>query len=148
MALHPCPRCKRLIQVGVSYCPECAPIAEAQAAEAIERKTEYRRKKYNTAYNKRRDPKYLTFYRSKNWKAMSKAKLQDCGYKCELRLEGCTRLATEVDHTVPIQTPEGWERRLDWSNLKGTCTSCHNRKHARFKKRGDAGVIDLRTVPR
>jgi hypothetical protein len=33
-------------------------------------------------YNRRRDPKYLTFYRSKDWKAQSRAKLQACGYRC------------------------------------------------------------------
>ena len=36
MAVHPCPRCKRLIPVGVPYCPDCKPIAEAQSTEAIE----------------------------------------------------------------------------------------------------------------
>ena len=38
MALHPCPRCKRLVPVGVSYCEACRPEAEAQAQEAIERR--------------------------------------------------------------------------------------------------------------
>lgn len=148
MAAHPCPRCKKLIPVGVAYCDDCRPRAEQQAAEAIERRAAFKRKKYNQQYNSKRDPKYLTFYRSKDWKITSRAKLQSCGYKCELKLEGCTKIATEVDHTIPIQTPEGWGRRLDWSNLKGTCTSCHNRKHARFKKQPQDGVIDLRTVKR
>jgi len=54
VAVHPCPRCKCLIPVGVSYCQDCKPIAEAQAAEAIERRQAYKRAKYNRAYNKRR----------------------------------------------------------------------------------------------
>lgn len=146
MALHPCPRCKQLIPVGVQYCDSCKPIAEAQAAEAMERKAAYKRAKYNKAYNKRRDPKYLTFYRSKDWKVTSRAKLQAVRYKCEARLPGCTRLAVEVHHTKAIQTEEGWDLRLDWDNLEAVCTNCHNNRHQRFKPKPQAGVIDLRKV--
>lgn len=149
MAVHPCPRCRSLIPVGVSYCEDCKPIAEAQAAEAIERRQAYKRAKYNRAYNKRRDPKYLTFYRSSPWKITSKAKLQDCGYKCEAGLEGCKKLAVEVHHIKPLKTPEGWEQRLEWDNLMGVCINCHNILDGKtFKRKADPGVIDLRTLER
>ena len=149
MAVHPCPRCGVMIPVGVNYCPDCKPIAEAQAAEAIERRQAYKRAKYNKTYNKRRDPKYLTFYRSKAWKLTSRSKLQDVEYKCEARLNGCTGLAVEVHHRVPIQTPEGWERRLDWDNLEAVCTACHNGRHPeKFKRKNADGVIDMRAVKR
>ena len=55
MPMKPCPRCKRMIPYGPSYCPACLPIVEAERAEAQERKREYRAKKYNREYNKRRD---------------------------------------------------------------------------------------------
>lgn len=149
MLLKPCPRCKRMIRQGLSYCEECRPIAEAQAAEARERKAEYKRKQYNKRYNSRRDPKYLKFYNSKEWKATSKAKLQQAGYKCEAKLKGCTRLAVEVHHIKPIQTPQGWGLRLEWSNLEAVCTSCHNGRHPeRFKRLKESGVVDLREVMR
>lgn len=149
MAVHPCPRCRSLIPVGVSYCEDCKPIAEAQAAEAIERRQAYKRAKYNRAYNKRRDPKYLAFYRSSPWKITSKAKLQDCGYKCEARLDGCGKLAVEVHHIKPLKTPEGWEQRLEWSNLMGVCINCHNILDGKtFKRKAEPGVIDLRTLER
>lgn len=148
MAVHPCPRCKKLIPVGVAYCDDCRPLADQQAAEAIERRAEYKRKKYNAQYNSKRDPKYLTFYRSKDWKLTSKTKLQTVAYKCEAQLEGCTHLAVEVHHIKPIQTPEGWDRRMDWDNLEALCINCHNKRHARFKKKAQNGVIDLRTVKR
>lgn len=149
MAVHPCPRCGAMIPVGVNYCTDCKPIAEAQAAEAIERRQAYKRAKYNKAYNKRRDPKYLTFYRSKAWKLTSRSKLQDVEYKCEARLNGCTGLAVEVHHRVPIQTPEGWGRRLDWDNLEAVCTACHNGRHPeKFKRKNADGVIDMRAVKR
>ena len=147
MALHPCPRCKRLVPVGVSYCEDCRPIAEAQAAEAIERRQAYKRAKYNRTYHKRRDPKYLAFYRSKEWRLLSRTKLQACGYQCEARLDGCTRLAVEVHHVKPIQTDEGWELRLEWDNLEGVCTPCHNGRHPdKFKRKEEPGIIDLRKI--
>ena len=146
MLLKACPRCKRMIPHGLPYCAECAPIAEAQRAEAQERKAEQRRKKYNQNYNKRRDPKYLAFYRSKEWKITSKKKLQQAGYKCQAKLPGCTHLAVEVHHIKPIQTDEGWELRLDWDNLEPLCTACHNGRHQRHKARKEDGVLDMREI--
>lgn len=147
MAMHPCPRCQSLIPVGVPYCETCKPIAEEQAREAIERRRAYKRAKYNKQYNKRRDPKYLEFYRSKGWRLLSRTKLQSCGYKCEAQLEGCTRLAVEVHHVQPLKTPEGWEARLEWDNLQGVCISCHNKLDGKtFKRSSLPGVIDLKTL--
>lgn len=147
MAVHPCPRCKSLIPVGVQYCDACRPIAEAQAREAIERKQAYKRAKYNRAYNQKRDPKYGQFYRTKEWRLLSRTKLQDCGYKCEAHLDGCKGLAVEVHHINPIKTDEGWEARLEWNNLMGVCISCHNILDGKtFKRKAEPGVIDLRTV--
>lgn len=146
MLLKACPRCKRMIPHGLPYCAECAPIAEAQRTEAQERKAEYKRKKYNKNYNRQRDPKYLTFYRSKEWKITSRTKLQQASYKCQAKLPGCTHLAVEVHHIKPIQTAEGWELRLDWENLEAVCTACHNARHQRFKTKQEDGVLDMREI--
>lgn len=147
MAMHPCPRCGQLIPVGVTYCEGCRPAAEAQAAEAMERRRAYKRQKYNSIYNRRRDPKYLAFYRSKEWRLLSRTYLQRAGYKCQAKLEGCTGLAVEVHHKDPIQTAKGWGARLDWENLEAVCTSCHNKRHPeKFKKSAEPGVIDLRKI--
>lgn len=146
--LKPCPRCKKLIPNGVPYCPECKPQAEADREEARERKAEYLRRKYNKRYNAGRDPKYTAFYNSKAWRATSRAKLQSVSYECQASLEGCQRIACEVHHIEAIQTPKGWDRRLEWENLEALCTSCHNGRHPeKFKRRptGD-GVIDLRNI--
>ena len=147
MLLKACPRCKKLIRQGLTYCETCAPLAEAERQAKRERKEEFRRKQYSKKYNARRDPKYLTFYRSKAWKMTSKTKLVEVRYKCEARLEGCTRLAVEVHHIKPIQTEEGWNERLEWSNLEAVCTACHNRRHPeKFKRKKDPNVIDMREV--
>lgn len=149
MPMKPCPRCKRMIEYGPIYCPDCRPIVEAERVEAQERKAAYRAKKYNREYNKGRDPKVGAFYRSKAWKMTSRAKLQQCGFKCEAGLQGCGRIACEVHHIKPLKTPEGWELRLEWTNLMGVCIQCHNiLDNKTFKRKKDEGVIDLRTVER
>ncbi|MBP3312292.1 MAG: HNH endonuclease [Butyricicoccus sp.] len=149
MAFKPCPRCGCMIPAGSSYCPTCKPAAEAEAEAARERKAEFKQRKYNQSYNARRDPKYSAFYRSKAWRAQSRAKLQSVGYRCEARTDNCTGLAVEVHHIKPIRTPDGWDRRLDWDNLEAVCTACHNARHPeRFQKRCNDDVIDLRTLRR
>lgn len=143
MLMHPCPRCKVLVPYGQTYCPECAEIAAAE----LQDKLEHNKREKARNYNRRRNPKYGKFYRSKEWKMMSRAKLQDAGYKCEAGLPCCQRLAVEVHHVKPIQTPEGWERRLDWDNLEALCTACHNARHQRFRKyKENSDVIDLAKI--
>ena len=145
MTYKPCPRCKKLIPAGTSYCKDCKPLAEAALQEAREHNARLRQQQYN----RRRDPRYLTFYRSKAWRATSKSKLQSCGWKCEAKLEGCGGIACEVHHVKPLKTPEGWERRLDWSNLMGVCIQCHNILDGKtFGRKKDDDVIDLRTIDR
>lgn len=143
MPMRPCPRCKRLMPYGPAYCQDCAPIASAELAQIRERNAQAKARKYN----RNRDPKYLTFYRSKEWRAQSRAKLQAAGYKCEARLQGCQGLAVEVHHIQPIQTREGWDKRLTWGNLEAVCTSCHNGRHPEKGRRtSPGGVIDLKAL--
>ena len=129
MLLKSCKRCGNLIPYGSVYCSTCAPIVEAEReARRLESK-----KKSDRRYNKKRDPKYLRFYNSGEWRTLSLKRLQDDGYRCVK----CGAIASEVDHIVPIQTPQGWERRLDYDNTQSLCVHCHNFKHDRFKKKRD-----------
>jgi 5-methylcytosine-specific restriction endonuclease McrA len=147
MTYKPCPRCKRLIPAGLTYCPECKPIADAEWEAAKEHNAKLRQRRYNRGRD--RSSEITRFRRSKPWKDTSKSKLQSCGYKCEAGLDGCGRIACEVHHIKPLKTPEGWKRRLDWSNLMGVCVQCHNKlDNKTFNKYNDEGVIDLRTVER
>ncbi len=143
MIVKPCPRCGKVMAYGPAYCTDCTPLATQELEEIRQRNAERKQK----AYNRRRDPKYLAFYRSKDWKAQSRAKLQAVAYKCEARLTGCQGLAVEVHHIKPIQTREGWDKRLEWENLEAVCTSCHNGRHPeKLRKNGDPAVIDLRYI--
>lgn len=127
MLLKACNRCGNLIPYGSPYCKVCTPIVEAEK--------EAKRREYylesNRRYNKKRDPKYGRFYNSKEWRMLSQKRLQDDNYRCV----NCGKIATEVDHIKAIQTPEGWELRLDYNNTQSLCVDCHNDKHERFKKR-------------
>ena len=127
MLLKSCHRCGKLISYGSPYCSICAPIVEA---EREARRIEYS-KASNRRYNAKRDPKYGRFYNSIEWRTLSAKRLQDDGYKCVK----CGKIASEVDHIKPIQTPEGWELRLDYDNTQSLCLDCHNAKHERFRKK-------------
>lgn len=128
MLLNSCNRCGHLYPYnGGGYCSTCKPFVlaerEARRAEA--------KREGDKRYNKTRDPKYTRFYNSIEWRTLSAKYTQDRGYRCE----GCNSMATQVHHKKAIQTPEGWELRLDYTNLELLCTACHNNRHERFKKR-------------
>lgn len=127
MLLKSCNRCGNLIPYGSTHCKECAPIVEAEREARL---AEYR-KESNKRYNKTRDPKYVRFYNGTEWRMLSAKRLQDDGYRCAW----CGKIAAEVDHIVEIKTPEGWERRLDYTNTRALCHDCHDKRHNRFKKR-------------
>ena len=127
MLLKACNRCGNLIPYGAPYCEECAPIVEA----AREARIQEARLRSNRKYNKTRDPKYSQFYNSIEWRTLSAKRLQDDGFRCAW----CGKIADEVDHIVEIKTPDGWERRLDYSNTRSLCKRCHNKRHKRFEKK-------------
>ena len=131
MLLKSCGRCGKLIPYGITYCSECRPIVEAEREARREAKNlEYKRES-NKRYNKKRDPKYIRFYNTVEWRTLRAKYTQDKGYKCEQ----CGKFATQVHHKQAIQTPQGWDRRLDYNNLELLCTQCHNDRHNRFKKK-------------
>ena len=127
MLLKSCNRCKALIPFGSSHCSQCKPIVEAEREKRL---AEYR-KESNRKYNKTRDPKYVRFYNSIEWRTLSAKRLQDDNYKCAK----CQNIADEVDHIVEIKTHEGWVRRLDYTNTRSLCKDCHNKRHKRFMKK-------------
>jgi 5-methylcytosine-specific restriction endonuclease McrA len=125
--LKSCNRCRNLIPYGTPYCKTCTPIVEAEReARRVEAKREGDKR-----YNKKRDPKYIQFYNGVDWRTLSAKYMQDKGYRCE----ACGAIADHVHHKKAIQTPDGWELRLDYNNLELLCIKCHNERHDRFKKR-------------
>lgn len=127
MLVKPCAKCKRYIQYnGRSYCSTCSEIVEKEREE----RSLHNKRIRDRAYNKKRDPKYAKFYNSSDWRRLRNAKMDSANYRCE----DCFSIATEVHHIKPIQTPEGWELRLEWNNLRAVCAKCHNKAHGRWGK--------------
>lgn len=118
-----CRKCNKPIEHPNKYCSDCLKIVEEYQAKLLRDR--------ENKYNKNRDPKYKTFYNSKEWKMLKDKKMLDEEYRCER----CHKLATEVHHIKPIQTDKGWELRLDYNNLLCVCIDCHNKEHGRFQKR-------------
>lgn len=69
-----------------------------------------------------------------SWQRLRKAKLARDPL-CELRHQGCTLAATEVDHIVSIRRGGA---RLHWDNLQSVCRACHSQKSAYVDQRGKA----------
>ncbi len=111
---------------GSRMCAECSKEYWAAHRKPRDYAREYGERKESE------DPKYRKFYRSKEWRMTSRKYLQHAGYRCEV----CGRQGTDVHHVKPIQTPEGWDRRFDFDNLKLLCVSCHNDAHGRTFRNG------------
>lgn len=131
MLVKLCAKCKKVIQHPNTYCDICRPIA-LQEKEEIKQRT-------NTRYNKQRIKKYEQFYNSKQWRDLSKMYLHNHNYKCEDCIAKSTNqyhadvlTATECHHKIPIQTQEGWDLRLEESNLRALCHNHHDIRHKRF----------------
>lgn len=110
---------------GSSLCSECAEKKREERLKSMKQgrdyKSEYRKRKETE------DPRYRRFYRSKEWRMVSARYAHSVGYRCE----ECGDWGTDVHHVVPIQEPQGWERRFDEGNLKMLCVRCHNEAHGR-----------------
>ena len=114
---------------GSTYCSEC--LAERRVSQKRDRD-------YKIEYEKRvesEDPRYRRFYRSNEWRLVSRHYANSVGYRCE----ECGAWGTDVHHVEPIQTAEGWERRFDETNLKMLCVRCHNKAHGRSFGSGRGG---------
>ncbi len=130
MIMKLCKRCNKLISYPRVYCTKCeAVVNKARAIQLNELNNN--RGRGNSKGRAYRDPKYRRFYKSKQWHDLSKSYMLKQHYKCEV----CGAIASEVHHKEPIQTPSGWNKRLDYNNLKAVCVRCHNKEHNRFNSR-------------
>lgn len=144
MIIKMCAKCKKIIEYPKTYCSDCQKIVDKQK-EAIKRAS-------NRRYNKTRDPKFVKFRKSEEWRQLKERYLQDIqhkygdvkySYKCEDCIEENKKnpeyeiqFAEEVHHLQFIETSEGWLRRLDYNNLRALCHMHHDKRHNRFQKKG------------
>jgi 5-methylcytosine-specific restriction endonuclease McrA len=69
--------------------------------------------------------------RAPRWEATRRRILERDGYVCQIRLPGCTRVATTVDHIVPRAMGGGHEDAL----LRAACNACNSRRGGQMRKK-------------
>jgi 5-methylcytosine-specific restriction endonuclease McrA len=69
-------------------------------------------------------------YASVAWRRLRLQVLQRDGYLCQIRLAGCTRAATSVDHIYPVHMAP--ELALEDSNCRSACRHCNSVLGARY----------------
>lgn len=65
------------------------------------------------------------------WRTIRLEVLERDGYSCQVRLPGCTRLATTVDHIVPWRLGGDWWNR---ENLRAACSHCNSSRTGETKR--------------
>jgi 5-methylcytosine-specific restriction protein A len=114
---YPCrhPTCTEYVARRGDYC----------ATHAAEGRAE--RRAGARAYDlHQRDGAAKAFYNTAAWQRARATKLAN-----DPVCQRCNKVfAWHVHHTIPIATPEGWERRLDQRILKSLCQPCHNEEEA------------------
>lgn len=118
-----CSTCHKLTRQANGYCDDHQSLAQQDEAK---------RQAYYDRY--KRNKKTQKHYQSKEHKIWAKAIATKSNGLCVLcsTVEAPT-IGTEADHIIPIETPEGWKRRLEISNGQWLCHSCHMKKTAQDK---------------
>lgn len=67
-------------------------------------------------------------YGSQAWQAVRRRCLERDGFRCQIRLEGCSGRASAADHVVEL---EDGGAPFDLGNLQAACRSCNTAKRNR-----------------
>lgn len=79
-------------------------------------------------YNKSRDKKYDSFYKTSAWVRLRNVAFERDNGLCQQCLKkGILKRADVVHHIVEIR--EDWSKRLELNNLESLCHACHNQLH-------------------
>lgn len=130
MLMKFCPKCHVIIMQSKSYCDKCQVTVDTAKAERKTISNAKAGKRYNQT---KRNPAYVSFYHSTEWKTLRAVKLSQSSYLCQdCKAKGVITLAADVHHIETIS--EAWDKRLDINNLKCLCIECHNKAHGRWGK--------------
>lgn len=115
--------CNELIDYGNRYCDEHVDVGKVNEAE---------RQKHYDKY--RRDQKSKSFYDSVEWRKVRQVVLIRDNYLCQDCLDNNKITPYDVvDHIIPIRVD--WSLRLELTNLRPLCYSCHAIKTAEDKRK-------------
>lgn len=127
MALKPFRECKCLGCHNLTRDTYCEVHMHMKIDEEKKRQVYYDMHKRNKVTRK--------YYQSKEHKLWVVAVKRKAKGLCEL----CSTIeapviGSEADHIIPIDTPEGWSKRMDLSNGQLLCHNCHMNKTAKDLK--------------
>lgn len=116
MALYKlCSRCKKVIELGSTYCEECDRIVKSN-----------QNKRYNKYF---RNKDSQRFYNSKGWRrVINDIKQRDKGLCIVCLNNNKIKYKDIIHHIVPLEE-DSKELSLKHSNLISVCLSCHNTIH-------------------
>lgn len=117
------PGCTKLIDYSDKYCEKHVFVDKVNEAD--------RQKNYDKY---RRDQKSKAFYDSPEWRKTRQIVLVRDNYLCQDCLDKNKITPYDVvDHIIPIKV--NWSLRLELSNLRLLCHSCHAIKTAEDKRK-------------
>jgi len=109
---------------GVSYCYSCK-VEEDEILDNGEKMLfVYSDIMTSSIHPSSIDP-IKVFQRKDISEADRKTVFDRCNNKCEIGLKGCTEIAKEIDHIIPVSRGGGNELY----NLQGACSSCNRKKY-------------------
>lgn len=117
--------CHRLTQDGSGYCNEHRYlVADAEAA---------RQKYYDTHRRNKVTSKYYQSKEHRLWSQQIKVRAKGLCEMCSTSVKPV--IGNEADHIIPIDTPDGWNRRMDITNGQLLCHACHMKKSAQDREK-------------
>lgn len=120
-----CSTCHELTRSANGYCDKHQYLAV---------KNETMRQAYYDRYS--RNKKTKQHYQSKEHKIWAKAIAAKSHGLCVMcSTPSNPTIGTEADHIIPIETDEGWKRRLEINNGQWLCHRCHMKKTAQDRKK-------------
>lgn len=110
--------CRQLVPYDVRYCDKHQHTTNAET---------YHKRMYGE-----HEGRYQHFYKSSQWRKLSRRFLENNPICVQCYQEGVIRKADVVDHVVELR--DDWSRRLDESNLQPLCYRHHNIKSRKVRE--------------
>ena len=66
-------------------------------------------------------------YRTKTWRQVRRLTLMRDRFECQIKMEGCTHIATQCDHKMPLYLGG---HPYDLDNLRAACEWCNKHRKA------------------
>ncbi|KAB0285456.1 HNH endonuclease [Vibrio fortis] len=106
------------------FCSQCQIKVDIRDKESAKKRAKKSAKRY--------DPKYQAFYKSPEWKALRERKIKQEPLCETCKDNGFIREGQDVDHVIEIK--DDFSLRLDITNLRTLCRSCHVHKTVKVRK--------------